>query len=183
MIQPAPVTDKKWLKFLLALWKISAQTKKQKVVLLAKQSCLSLVKEKKMLWHLLCFVMFSFFKFFSLFQAPGKDSLELFRAIECSHSNWADTAKDSFPILMCVRLLSLLLGHQNKQWLVVWLGLGSKEWCAVAMSWTCTERGLCSCSLLPEASWLYDEKDVLSIDLMTLFSWPESTVHPLCFHF
>lgn len=47
VIQPAPVTDKKWLKFLLALWKISAQTEKQKVVLLAKQSCLSLVKEKK----------------------------------------------------------------------------------------------------------------------------------------
>lgn len=137
-----------------------------------------------MFWGFILFCWwFSFFKFFSLFQAPGKDSLELFRAIECSHSNWADTAKDSFPILMCVRLLSLLLGHQNERLLVVWLGRGSKEWCAVAMSWTCTERGLCSCSLLPEASWLYDEKDVLSIDLMTLFSWPESTVHPLCFHF
>lgn len=32
---------------------------------------------------------------------------ELFRAIECSHSNWADNAKAWFPILMCIHLLSL----------------------------------------------------------------------------
>lgn len=38
MIQSAPVTDKKWLKFLLALWgkKNSAETKKQKVFLPTK---------------------------------------------------------------------------------------------------------------------------------------------------
>lgn len=47
----------------------SAQTEKQKVVLLAKKSCLSLVKEKKNIWHLLCVEDLFYFVGGSLFSS------------------------------------------------------------------------------------------------------------------
>lgn len=57
MIQSAPVTDKKWLKFLLALWKKIFLQKPRNRRCFCLQSSLGFLLEKRflkiMFWHLL----------------------------------------------------------------------------------------------------------------------------------